>query len=80
MIGGISGYYSTLVLNENINCDKLIENLKKRNVFVSSNVEAYYNINKFDNSIRVSSARLNIDQLKIALNIIYEEILRLAII
>ena len=80
MIGGVSGYYSTLVLNENINCDKLIENLKKRNVFVSSNVEAYYNINKFDNSIRVSSARLNIDQLKIALNIIYEEILRLAII
>ena len=54
--------------------------MKKRNVFVSSNVEAYYNINKFDNSIRVSSARLNIDQLKIALNIIYEEILRLAII
>ena len=80
VIGGVSGYYSTLVLNENINCDKLIENLKKRNVFVSSNVEAYYNINKFDNSIRVSSARLNIDQLKIALNIIYEEILRLAII
>ena len=39
MIGGVSGYYSTLVLNENINCDKLIENLKKRNVFVSSNVE-----------------------------------------
>ena len=80
VIGGVSGYYSTLVLNENINCDKLIENLKKRNVSVSSNVEAYYNINKFDNSIRVSSARLNIDQLKIALNIIYEEILRLAII
>lgn len=80
VIGGTSGYYSTLVLNENINCDTLIENLKKRNVFVSSNVEAYYNKDRFDNSIRISSARLDINELKIVLNIIYEEILRLVII
>ena len=80
VIGGTSGYYSTLVLNKNINCNKLIENLKKRNVFVSSNSEAYYNKDRFDNSIRISSARLNINELKIALNIIYEEILRLDII
>lgn len=75
VIGGISGYYSTLVLDENINIQKLIDNLKKRNVLVSSNINCYYNAYEYDNSIRLSFARINMDSLKEALSIIYDEIL-----
>lgn len=75
VIGGCSGYYSTLVLNKKIKSNKLLENLKKRNILVSSNKEAYYNVENFDNSIRISIARLNAEQLKTVLDIIYEEIL-----
>lgn len=77
VIGGDSGFYSTLILNENINCDKLLKNLNLRNVIASSNIKSYYNGENFDNSIRISIARLNMDELKVALNIIYDEILKL---
>ena len=75
VIGGKSGYYSTLVLNKKIKSDRLLENLKKRNISASSNKEAYYNTDEYDNSIRISIARLNSTRLKRVLEIIYEEIL-----
>lgn len=77
VIGGKSGYYSTFVLNKKINSDELIKNLEKRNVSVASNKGAFYNSHNFDNSIRISIARINSHELKEALKIIYEEILLL---
>lgn len=77
VVGGVSGYYSTLVLNQNIYIEKLIENLKKRDVLILSNINCYYNSCEYNNSIRISFARTNTGDLKEALSIIYEEILRL---
>lgn len=77
VIGGRSGYYSTLVLNKEIRSSELIQNLKNKKVYVSSNKNSYYNNENFDNSIRISIARLNKNKLKVVLEIIYEEILRL---
>ena len=78
VIGGYSGYYSTFVFNKDIDSNELLNRLKTRNVFASSNIESYYNSENFDNSIRISIARLNINELISALNIICEEILKLA--
>ena len=77
IIGGYSGYYLTLKLNPDINCNILLNNLHKRNVLVTSNIVSYYHAENFDNSLRISLARMNPSNLKISLNIIYEEILKL---
>lgn len=78
LIGANSGYYATFKLSQKINCNKLIENLNNRNVYIKSNINSFYNSNNFDNSIRISVARINKTRLKTALNIIYEEVLHLA--
>ncbi|MEW9925461.1 aminotransferase class I/II-fold pyridoxal phosphate-dependent enzyme [Clostridium butyricum] len=77
VIGGKSGYYSTMILNSKISSKELIDRLKKRNIYTSSNKRAYYNKENYDNSIRISLARLNKNEVKIVLEIIYEEILTL---
>nr|WP_278680039.1 PLP-dependent aminotransferase family protein [Clostridium paraputrificum] len=77
LIGASSGYYSTLKLSPKINCNKLIENLRNRNVHIKSNIESFYDSNNFDNSIRISVARINKTRLETALNIIYEEVLNI---
>lgn len=76
--GGYSGYYSSIHLNSNINCYKLLSNLEKRNVLLTCNSASYYDMDNFDNSLRISIARINSKDLAIALKIIYEEILKLA--
>lgn len=78
LIGANSGYYSTFRLSQKIDCNKLIENLHNRNVYIKSNIESFYNPNNFDNSVRISVARINKTRLETALNIIYEEVLNLA--
>ena len=78
LIGANSGYYSTFKLSQKINCNELIENLRNRNVYIKSNIKSFYNSNNFDNSIRISVARINKTRLKTALNIIYEEVILLA--
>ena len=77
VIGGKSGYYSTMILNSKISSKELIDRLKKRNIYASSNKRAYYNKENYDNSIRISLARLNKNEVKVVLEIIYEEILTL---
>lgn len=77
VIGGKSGYYSTMILNSKISSKELIDRLKKRNIYMSSNKRAYYNKENYDNSIRISLARLNKSEVKVVLEIIYEEILTL---
>lgn len=78
IIGGYSGYYSTLRLTPDIDCNRLLDNLKNRNVLLACNSDSYYNMDNFDNSLRLSIARVNSESLKIALDIIYEEIQKLA--
>lgn len=78
IIGGYSGYYLTLKLALNIDCNKLLDNLRNRNVLLTCNSASYYNMDNFDNSLRLSIARVNSESLKIALDIIYEEIQKLA--
>ena len=70
--------YSTLKLSLNIDCNKLLDNLRNRNVLLTCNSASYYNMDNFDNSLRLSIARVNSENLKIALDIIYEEIQKLA--
>lgn len=77
IIGGYSGYYLTLQLNPSIDCSTLLNNLRRKNVLVTSNIVSYYYAEHFDNSLRISLARMNSENLKTALNIIYEEILKL---
>lgn len=78
ILGGRSGYYSTIRLSHNIDCNKLLNNLKAKNVLLTSNSVSYYNEDNFDNSLRLSIAKVNSTDLKIALNIIYDEILKLS--
>ena len=75
LIGGNSGYYATLKLSPKIDCSKLIYNLRNKNVYLKSNIESFYDHSNFDNSIRISVARINKNNLEKALNIIYEEVL-----
>jgi DNA-binding transcriptional MocR family regulator len=79
ILGGRSGYYSTIRLTPNINSNKLLTNLENRNVLLTSNSASYYDMDNFDNSLRVSIARSHSADLKLALNIIYEEILKLSL-
>ncbi len=79
VIGGISGYYATLVLNSNIKSDRLIQSLKNKKVLIASNRRNYYNEEKFNNSVRISFANLNVSQLEHVLNTIYKEILKIYI-
>ena len=78
ILGGSSGYYSTIRLAPHISCNKLLDNLKSKNIFLAHNSASYYNAENFDNSLRLSIARINSADLKLALNIIYDEILKLS--
>jgi len=75
LIGATSGYYFTLKINPNLPVEHLIDALEKRDVFVTSNAVAYYENHQFDNSLRLSVARVSLPSLKEVLSIIYETIL-----
>lgn len=77
VIGAKSGYYTTFKLCKNIDCDMLLSNLKDKNILLKSNIKDFYDVTNFDNSIRMSVARLNKDDLNTVLHIIYEEMLNL---
>ena len=78
LIGATSGYYFTLKVNPNISIDQLIDVLAKQQIFVISNADAYYDDATFNNSIRLSIARISSQNLKEALPVIYHTILDLA--
>lgn len=77
VIGAKSGYYTTFKLAVHINTNKLLSNLKNKNILLKSNVKDYYDIKNYDNSVRVSVARINKDDLVKVLGLIYEEIIEL---
>lgn len=77
IIGGKSGYYTTLILNERINSEELITRLKEKNILVKSNIYDFYFKENYNNSIRLSVARIGLEHLQDILNIIYLNILDL---
>ena len=74
LVGANSGYYFTLRLHPDIDVAGLIKHLEIKNVFISSNEEAFYNKENFDNSIRLSVSQISAQHLREALEIIYEAV------
>ncbi|MCL2425761.1 MAG: PLP-dependent aminotransferase family protein [Oscillospiraceae bacterium] len=74
LIGAESGYYFTLSINSSVKASKVIAELMQRKVYVLSNKGAFYNLDEYDNSIRLSIARISLEHLKEALEIIYETV------
>ncbi|MBO0475473.1 PLP-dependent aminotransferase family protein [Vagococcus sp. DIV0080] len=74
---GFDGYYSSIQFKDNFSIDQLIENLKKLNIFVVSNISNYFFKQHFDNSIRISIAKVTAKEISEAFPIIYEEIIKL---
>ena len=77
LIGAKSGYYFTLKLTNQIKADELIAKLSKKQIFITSNDESYFNTENFDNSVRLSIARISTEHLKDALEVIYDTVIEL---
>lgn len=71
---GKSGLYSTIILNEKVAVSELIERLKKRQVYVKSNLKSFYNAPLFNNSFRLSHTHLEFSEIECSYQIIYEEL------
>lgn len=69
-----SGFYSSIKLNEKGDIDRLINNLKKRGVFVKSNRRCFYHESSFDNSFRLSHVNIAVEDIEECYQIIYEEL------
>lgn len=74
IIGGQSGYYFSIKINKNINLDILEKQLKQHKVYIARNERCFYNPINFNNTIRISIARVEPQELKESLNIIYKTI------
>lgn len=77
IIGGTSGYYFSLQLNQNIDLNLLIQKLKKEKIYVARNERCFFHQEHFNQTIRLSIARIEPKQLEEALDIIYQNVLSL---
>ncbi|MCL2828619.1 MAG: PLP-dependent aminotransferase family protein [Oscillospiraceae bacterium] len=77
LIGAKSGYYFTLKLHPDMNVDTVVSKLHQKNIYIASNERAFYNSDNFDNSVRISIAKVSLEHLKEVLHTIYEVILDL---
>jgi len=77
LIGATSGYYFTLKINPKLPVEYLIDVLEKKHIFTTSNSGAFYENDQFDNSLRLSVARIPLAHLKEILPVIYDHILNL---
>jgi len=77
LIGAKSGYYFTIKLHPTIHVDTVISRLRQRNIFIASNKKAFYNSDNFDNSVRLSIAKISSEPLREVLHTIYEVIVDL---
>lgn len=76
LIGAESGYYFTIQFDkEKILAKKVVVELERRNVFIKSNINAYFYPEHFDNSIRISISKVSMDDLSAALQILYQLII-----
>lgn len=69
-----SGFYSTISLDSRISLENLITNLAERKVYVRTNESSFYYPENFDNSFRLSNARLEYEEITTSYQIIYEEL------
>ena len=77
IIGGTSGYYFSLQLDQNIDLNLLIQKLKKEKIYVARNERCFFHQEHFNHTIRLSIARIEPKQLEEALDIIYQIVLSL---
>lgn len=59
---GYDGYYSSIRLHPLVEADELINELKKQAIYTVSNSQSFFHKEQFDNSIRVSLAKISVDQ------------------
>ena len=59
---GYDGYYASIQLNEKIPVDQLIHELALQQIYTVSNRQNFFTTEHFDNSLRVSLAKISIDQ------------------
>lgn len=78
VIGAHSGYYFSMKIHRSINLNYFVSLLAKQSIYLTSNQNAFYHDDHFDNSIRLSVAVISIDNLPIALDRIYELAKKLA--
>lgn len=69
-----SGFYSTVHLAAEIELPELISNLASRQVYVKANRASFYDQGTSDNSLRLSHAQLNYEEIPRSYQIIYEEL------
>jgi len=74
LIGANSGFYFSLQLHPEISVDHMVRRLEMKNVFIMSNEEAFYNQDRFNNSVRLSISQVSLQQLEESLAIIYQTI------
>lgn len=67
-----SGYYFTVILSKKIKTYDFVDTLQKHHLAVRSNVNAFINPGNFDNSIRLTLARVNTSELDKALKVFYQ--------
>ncbi|WP_159521754.1 aminotransferase-like domain-containing protein [Erysipelothrix urinaevulpis] len=66
-----SGFYSTIILNKSIDIDYLIEKLHENHLSVQSNDKAFYHESDFDNSIRITLTRIQLNDIPLITNLLY---------
>ncbi|QIK68894.1 PLP-dependent aminotransferase family protein [Erysipelothrix sp. HDW6C] len=69
-----SGYYSTLILHPSIDVTQLIATLKEQHLSVASNLNSFYDPAAYDNSIRITLTRIQIEQIPTIMTILYETV------
>ena len=70
-----SGYYLSIKLNPSINLDILETNLQHKNMKIARNERCFYQPHHFNHTIRLSLARIQPDDLSLALTLFYQTIL-----
>ena len=75
VISSYSGYYFTIQFLVSINLDILQQKLRENHIEIARNERCFYNPSHFQNSIRLSLARINHQDLKKALELFYQTFL-----
>lgn len=60
---GYHGYYASIKLHPKISVDCYIRELEQRNIYIRSNLESFYHEEHFDNSVRVSLAKISAEDI-----------------
>lgn len=60
---GYHGYYASIRLNPLIPVEQFIEDLEKQNIYVRSNLSSFFHEEYFDNSLRVSLAKISSEEI-----------------